>query len=78
MPDWIGDQMAGVRPEATRVFGRNAQIAVIRRGHPEGAGRKLAAVRGKTKPIPSSGSTWGSRTASPDSVVHREFVSMAP
>jgi hypothetical protein len=24
MPDWIGDQMAGVGPEATRVFGRNA------------------------------------------------------
>jgi hypothetical protein len=23
MPDWIGDQMAGVRPDATRVFGRN-------------------------------------------------------
>jgi hypothetical protein len=22
MPDWIGDQMAGVGPEATRVFGR--------------------------------------------------------
>jgi hypothetical protein len=22
MPDWIGDQMAGVRPDATRVFGR--------------------------------------------------------
>jgi hypothetical protein len=29
MPDWIGDQMAGVGPEATRVFDRNAQIAVI-------------------------------------------------
>jgi hypothetical protein len=29
MPDWIGDQMAGVRPEVTRVFGWNAQIAVI-------------------------------------------------
>jgi hypothetical protein len=29
MPDWIGDQMAGVGPEATRVFGRNAQTAVI-------------------------------------------------
>jgi hypothetical protein len=26
MPDWVGDQMAGVGPEATRVFGRNAQI----------------------------------------------------
>src|ERR1700689_2080738 len=26
MPDWIGDQIAGVGPEATRVFGRNAQI----------------------------------------------------
>jgi hypothetical protein len=24
MPDWIGDQMAGVRPDATRVFGRYA------------------------------------------------------
>jgi hypothetical protein len=33
MPDWIGDQMAGVGPEAMRVFGRNAQIAAIpRRG----------------------------------------------
>jgi hypothetical protein len=31
MPDWIGDQMAGVGPEATRVFDRNAQIAVIPR-----------------------------------------------
>jgi hypothetical protein len=31
MPDRIGDQMAGVRPEATRVFGRNAQIPVIPR-----------------------------------------------
>jgi hypothetical protein len=31
MPDWIGDQMAGVRPEATRVFGRNAQTPVIHR-----------------------------------------------
>ena len=31
MRHWIGDQMAGVGPEATRVFGRNAQIAVIRR-----------------------------------------------
>ena len=31
MPDWIGDQMAGVGPEATRVFGRNAQIPVVRR-----------------------------------------------
>ena len=25
----IGDRMAGVGPEATRVFGRNAQIAAI-------------------------------------------------
>jgi hypothetical protein len=32
MPDWTSDQMAGVRPEATRVFGRNAQIAAIRQG----------------------------------------------
>jgi hypothetical protein len=32
MPDWIGDQIAGVGPEATRVFGRNAQIPVIRLG----------------------------------------------
>ena len=31
MTDWIGDQMAGVGPEATRVFGRNAQIAAIPR-----------------------------------------------
>jgi hypothetical protein len=31
MPDWIGDQMAGVGPEATRVFGRNAQTPAIRR-----------------------------------------------
>jgi hypothetical protein len=30
MPDWIGDQMAGVGPEAMRVFGRNPQIVVIR------------------------------------------------
>ena len=29
MPDWIGDQMAEVGPEATRVFGRNAQRADI-------------------------------------------------
>jgi hypothetical protein len=29
MPDWIGDQMAGFGPEATRVFGRNAQIPAI-------------------------------------------------
>jgi hypothetical protein len=29
MPDWIGDQRAGVGPEATWVFGRNAQIAVV-------------------------------------------------
>ena len=28
MPDWIGEQMAEVGPEATRVFGRNAQIAL--------------------------------------------------
>ena len=41
-------------------------------------GRKLATARVKTKPIPSSRSAWGSRTvASPDSDVHREFVSMA-
>ena len=26
MPDWIGDRTAGVRPEATRVFGRNARM----------------------------------------------------
>jgi hypothetical protein len=31
MPDWIGDQMAGVRPEATPVFDRNAQIADVPR-----------------------------------------------
>ena len=31
MPEWIGDQMAGVGPEATRVFDRNAQIPAIRR-----------------------------------------------
>ena len=30
-PDWTGDQMAGVGPEATRAFGRNAQRAVIPR-----------------------------------------------
>jgi len=29
-PNWTSGQMAGVRPEATRVFGRNAQIAAIR------------------------------------------------
>jgi hypothetical protein len=29
MPDWIGDQMAGVGPEATRVFGRNVQTPVV-------------------------------------------------
>jgi hypothetical protein len=29
MPDLTRDQTVGVRPEATRVFGRNAQIAVI-------------------------------------------------
>ena len=28
MPDWIGDQLAGVSPEATRVFGRYAQIVL--------------------------------------------------
>jgi hypothetical protein len=27
MPDWIDDQMARAGPEATLVFGRNAQIA---------------------------------------------------
>jgi hypothetical protein len=32
MPDWIGDQMAGVELEATRAFGRNAQIAAIPEG----------------------------------------------
>jgi hypothetical protein len=26
MPNWTSHQMAGVGPEATRVFGRNAQI----------------------------------------------------
>jgi hypothetical protein len=31
MPDSIGDQMAGVGPEATRVFGRNAQADIPRR-----------------------------------------------
>jgi hypothetical protein len=29
LPDWIGDQIAGIGPEATRVFGRNAQIAAV-------------------------------------------------
>jgi hypothetical protein len=32
MPDWIGDQMAGAGPEATRVLGRNAQIAATDQG----------------------------------------------
>ena len=31
MPDRIGEQMAGVRSETARVFGRNAQTAVIGR-----------------------------------------------
>ena len=31
MPDWIGDQMAGVGPKRRGVFGRSAQVAVIRR-----------------------------------------------
>jgi hypothetical protein len=29
MPDWIGERTVGVRPEATLVFGRNAQIAAF-------------------------------------------------
>jgi hypothetical protein len=29
MPDWNGDQMAGVGPEGMHVFGRNAQIADV-------------------------------------------------
>jgi hypothetical protein len=37
MPDWIGDQMAGVGPEATRVFGRNAQEA----GGQQGLGERV-------------------------------------
>ena len=28
MPNWIGDQMAGVGPEATPIFGRNARIVL--------------------------------------------------
>ena len=35
MPDWIDDQMAGAGPEATLVFGRNAQIAAIAEGRAE-------------------------------------------
>jgi hypothetical protein len=31
MPHWTGKQMAGVRPEATRVFGRNPQTVDIPR-----------------------------------------------
>src|ERR1700733_7054684 len=42
MPDWIGDQMAGVGPEAMRVFGRNAQTAAIPR---RPRGQWLHAVR---------------------------------
>ena len=36
MPDWIGDQMAGVGPEATRVFGRNATLNSNSFAEPEG------------------------------------------
>ena len=32
MPDWIGDQMAGVRPDATRVFGRNCKERLFAEG----------------------------------------------
>ena len=32
---WIGGETAGVRPEATRVFGRNAQTAAIAEGRAE-------------------------------------------
>jgi hypothetical protein len=58
MPDWIGDQMAGVGPEATRVFGRNAQIAAIlgRPGEPvkfdpKGLLRPIPWTRAFHKPI---------------------------
>jgi hypothetical protein len=47
LPDWIGDQIAGIGPEATRVFGRNAQIAAIQR------------TRGEVGPA----SNWPSRDA---------------
>jgi hypothetical protein len=43
MPDRIGEQMAGVRSETTRVFGRNAQIADI--GVEPRSGRSLPAIR---------------------------------
>jgi SAM domain (Sterile alpha motif)/Adenylate and Guanylate cyclase catalytic domain len=48
MPDWIGDQLAGVGTEATRVLGRNAQIAVARRARGERGTRPAAVMR----PIP--------------------------
>ena len=44
MPDWIGDQLAGVGPEATQVFGRNAQTAAIPDGVTNGAKRPRADV----------------------------------
>jgi hypothetical protein len=42
MPDWIGDPMAGVGPEATQVFGRNAHTAVIRRRRAHADTRRLS------------------------------------
>ena len=44
MTDWIGDQMAGVGPEATRVFGRNAQIPAMSGRRPVVKGRFEAVV----------------------------------
>jgi hypothetical protein len=64
MPDWIGNQMAGVRPEATRVFGRNAQTAVIER-RANVSNRHLASVSTGTQKSASSSPSCCWQPASP-------------
>jgi hypothetical protein len=73
MPDWIGDRWAGVGPEATRVFGRNAQIPVVRGNllHVWRIAARSAAVRptdhiaGVDSPSPRIGERRATRPARP-------------
>ena len=52
-------------PEAVLRPPRTFRPAVSASDQRLAAGRKHAAARVKTKPIPSSGSAWGSGTAAP-------------
>jgi hypothetical protein len=76
MPDWIGDQMTGAGPEATRVFARNAQIAAIAKGKPIGkidpkrASRSgpVAKVCAMSAPSP----TWLAKASDPAARIRHE------